>query len=199
MFLSVNAKANVLDYGPYQYDIQHALYWLDLTATANMSYDTVFNRITNPNDVLWGWSYATGAQFEDLMEAYGATPMCDDCSIHYFGWWEGNNGVVADVLCDFGILGDYPKYFYSYGILADHYTSNGSYYHYWARLYNADDVLNAGQIYTHRTEHTVDYANMEAGSFLIRTDLPSVPLPPALWLLGSGLIGILGVRRKLKK
>jgi hypothetical protein len=31
------------------------------------------------------------------------------------------------------------------------------------------------------------------------TELQSVPIPGAIWLLGSGLIGIVGIRRKLKK
>ena len=26
-----------------------------------------------------------------------------------------------------------------------------------------------------------------------------VPIPPAAWLLGSGLIGIVGIRKKIKK
>ena len=37
------------------------------------------------------------------------------------------------------------------------------------------------------------------GATTTLTELQSVPIPGAIWLLGSGLIGIVGIRRKLKK
>jgi hypothetical protein len=38
-----------------------------------------------------------------------------------------------------------------------------------------------------------------AGTITFDFNTTNVPLPSALWLLGSGLIGIVGVRRKFKK
>ena len=35
--------------------------------------------------------------------------------------------------------------------------------------------------------------------FDLPQEVPAVPIPPAVWLLGSGLIGIVGIRRKIKK
>jgi hypothetical protein len=42
------------------------------------------------------------------------------------------------------------------------------------------------------TEFTIDDNHMYA-------DLEMVPIPPALWLLGSGLIGMVGIRRKIRQ
>jgi hypothetical protein len=35
--------------------------------------------------------------------------------------------------------------------------------------------------------------------FNLPTEIPAVPIPSAVWLLGSGLIGIMGIRRKFNK
>ena len=54
------------------------------------------------------------------------------------------------------------------------------------------DLLSAQiKAYINNTEST-DFVNTE----LVITN---VPIPSAVWLLGSGLIGIVGIRRKLKK
>ena len=37
------------------------------------------------------------------------------------------------------------------------------------------------------------------GAYVINISSTPVPIPGAIWLLGSGLIGIVGIRRKLKK
>jgi len=44
------------------------------------------------------------------------------------------------------------------------------------------------------------FPTTERGAFQMQLSSPSaVPIPAAVWLLGSGLIGLVGVRRKLKK
>jgi hypothetical protein len=39
----------------------------------------------------------------------------------------------------------------------------------------------------------------DAGYFLVRNSAAPVPIPGAVWLLGSGLIGLIGIRRRFKK
>ena len=44
-----------------------------------------------------------------------------------------------------------------------------------------------------------NYPVMYNGGTFTVTGASSVPVPPAAWLLGSGLLGLIGVRRRLKK
>jgi hypothetical protein len=46
------------------------------------------------------------------------------------------------------------------------------------------------KFYVHDSKYTDNYGGMT---------LNVTPIPPSLWLLGSGLIGIVGIRRKFKK
>jgi len=47
--------------------------------------------------------------------------------------------------------------------------------------------------------YTFNGPEYTAGSYSASLDVASVPIPGALWLLGSGLVGMVGVRRKLGK
>ena len=42
-------------------------------------------------------------------------------------------------------------------------------------------------------------ASMASARIIITADIPPVPIPSAVWLLGSGLVVLVGLRRKFKK
>jgi len=42
-------------------------------------------------------------------------------------------------------------------------------------------------------------ASSASARIIITADNPPVPIPSAVWLLGSGLVGLVGLRRKFKK
>jgi hypothetical protein len=44
----------------------------------------------------------------------------------------------------------------------------------------------------------IDFPGFKEGYFEVDFTVSEVPIPGAVWLLGSGLIGIIGFRRKLK-
>jgi hypothetical protein len=45
----------------------------------------------------------------------------------------------------------------------------------------------------------VDKLNFTSNGYYLLDNFTAVPLPPAVWLLGSGLIGLVAVRRRMKK
>jgi len=57
---------------------------------------------------------------------------------------------------------------------------------------NSDDRYNLAQ-----GTKTPDFSSSFVGSFLVR-DVATVPVPAAVWLFGSDLIGLVGVARRKK-
>lgn len=67
-------------------------------------------------------------------------------------------------------------------------------------IYTNTGMLQAGDmieiLYGNNGDYRFDHGNVNV--FITASSTP-VPIPAAIWLLGSGLIGLIGLRRKFKK
>lgn len=195
--------------------------WLELTATAGMSRVQVEAGIATASlgDVLYGYEYASLQLVEDLFLSYASWDGRE--------WWHDNSEVVdgtTKYLNDFGIL--YTFNFSSiFNVLTVDYewvptngesssgflfglssecgsllqTCGGS------MAYHSMDGVpvvayqQANYGWDATTEpHLIsaNHASQSIGSHLVR--ISSVPVPAAVWLFGSGLIGLIGAARRKK-
>ena len=71
--------------------------------------------------------------------------------------------------------------------------------HYWSDTRYADDSLNVWFFSMGSGEQLIYYESNNYYGLAVRGgQVSAVPIPGAVWLLGSGLLGIVGLKRKLK-
>lgn len=184
LVLSTSVNAALIDNGIYTTDMDSGLDWLDLTETSRMPYDFVSSQL-GVGGAFEGWSYATVVQIESLFDSAGGTGP-------YTGWSSTNNGVVLPLLNLWATSSSFVSYnFFTvvpgtvlgthrFGSVSDNPTISRSL----TEDFLISDSGNLG-------DSTADIA---IGSALVRVSV--VPIPPAVWLFGSGLIGLIGVARR---
>jgi len=84
--------------------------------------------------------------------------------------------------------GEIVGWHYIPGDVQGFFRSSGGVYTYLEAGREAQDINNAGQI-----------VGWYDGSGFLAPPAATVPIPAAVWLLGSGLIGLIGVRRRFKR
>jgi len=175
-------------------DTLNGLEWLDLTATVNRSYNDISSKFGSGEE-FEGWRYATRVEVSDFFDEFGGNNAFYDQ-----GWSEENNGLFDKVSLYWGDLycaakacdqGEGQSWFLTAEALSDTHQS-------WGRI---------GDLYTDGSNPERDYVLLNigggrplgatssfAGSALVRVS--AVPLPAAVWLFGSGLIGLIGIARR---
>jgi hypothetical protein len=186
-----------VDYGWYTHDPNTGLDWLDVTTTANLSYETVTGRMASGGSAkgvsLEGWRYALAAEVTEFAGAFAGAPgsslMYDYDGDEGGGWID----VAVSTLGDTNTFGG--DFHFTYGItadLVDTLTLNvGRFYDYME--YTPLGVGGSSDDF--EAWHTAIYylrAEPYIGSFLVRTH--AVPEPSTLALLGAGL-ALVGWRR----
>lgn len=190
---SVNADLididwNVANDSALLLDTSSGLQWLDLSVTANQSFNEVQTqlqsggaydgfRYATHSEVLHLWSEAniTDTNFmwvnngewqniKDLADRLGTSFLFDPhgTGTHALGMVEGVLGLPAN----------------ERRVMEISYHSNG------------EEVRTSSDHYT----LDVDFSNEHYSSYLVQ----AVPVPSAVWLLGSGLLGLVGVARRKK-
>lgn len=90
---NVTAIPTKVDYltpgdGLITYDVSTGLEWLDLTATAGMSYNDVILQMQDRHSSLFGWQYSTAGNVSTFFDSFGGVGP-------YNGTTERNNGLAA--------------------------------------------------------------------------------------------------------
>jgi len=175
-------------------DTETGLNWLDLTVTNGMSFNTVNGQLGS-GGLYEGFRYATGQEVVDLYAKFGVTltayspnfiagPV--DPGIVMASDFLGT--IVSEYSTDFTYGG---KGMYDYGANLTVAYAMGAWY------FSGTSVFPSSNVY-----FDVNYENslfktdaeIQTGSFLVQQS--AVPVPAAVWLFGSGLIGLLGIARK---
>lgn len=217
LVLSTGVNASIVDQGNSTFDTDTELVWLDVTETLGMSYNQVLNQL-GEGDQFYGYRYATADELQVLLTNIGfsgvsTTPntslvfsgesalleqtiqlLGDTARDAFVPQFDGDvllsgqtwgmvewccNSLTGDTFPTAALLQDSD-----YGD-----TSGGSpFYHYdYIQIYNGS--------------RDKDSFNDELGSFLVEgvyEPVSAVPVPAAVWLFGSGLIGLIGVARRKK-
>lgn len=185
LVLSTSVNAVLIDNGSYTTDDENSLDWLDITETAGYSYEYVSSQLVIGGQ-FEGWTYASIAQTEELFDSAGGVGPYDP------GYFDRNR-LSADLLLDLWgttVTGSYEQVWF----LMSDIPSSGT---------HAQGIISIADWQTNDTYLTTDYgwqsdtyASPSLGHALVRVS--AVPIPAAVWLFGSGLLGLVGVARRKK-
>lgn len=99
------ASAAVVDYGTYFQDTNTGIYWLKLNETRGMAYDDVTSQLV-VGGTFEGWRYATLAEVENFIAAYGFPNQGRDCGDGWGSYCDsvsaGNAELLEDLIRLFG-------------------------------------------------------------------------------------------------
>jgi len=173
--------------GLLTYDSDTKLSWLDLTATVGQSYNQVmagFGGFTTDQ----GFRYATGDEVGGLFTAAGIS--------------QGADPQISAKAALMNLLGGYLYYNFwstqSYAVTGSTTLSVPGVSHDFAML--GYDNFYSPNSYAYQTYGVIgdNDSAYYFGSFLVK-DVSSVPIPSAMLLFGTGLVGFLGAQFKRKR
>ena len=193
LVLSGSVSAALIDNGIYTTDTVSGLDWLDLSVTSDQSYNSA--EANNP-----GWRLATNAEVENIFNVmfigYSDT---DDR-----GWSHSSQGAYSNQYADIIDFNDLISLtdesvegrYISYGL----YEDEDGLLRLLGTLINLSFDPDLHVVYGTNFNGEYEIYRTEgysiAGVYMVRTEV--VPVPPAVWLFGSGLLGLIGLaRRKL--
>ncbi len=171
----VSVDDAVFGVGSVTRDTATNLEWLDVSKTASTNRNYVLAQLVT-GGAFAGWHYATGAETLGLIAAAGIPTGSGLTDPAVFAAVASFATLVGSTVTQSG----YPEVYAqivtgeSYG--ANFYFFNGN------RTYDTG-YLGGGM-----------GGGTQFSSWLVRDAAP-VPIPGAVWLLGSGLLGLIGVRR----
>ena len=202
LFLPINANAAIIDNGAFTTDTLGGLDWLDLTETRNRSYVDVSTKL-GAGDEFAGWRYASELEVSGFFDAFGGdNTKYNGSSVNNNGLfdnvaplWGDNHCAIATNEC---LAGEGYSAFYTDVAISPNIRSIGVIY---------DDITNPVTV-------NIDYINLNYGTIgknLINSDYghalvrvsavsvpaaSAVPVPAAVWLFGSGLVGLIAVAKR---
>jgi len=219
LVVSVNVNASIIN------TLNGTTYeWLELTETAEMSRNEVETQLLDINSPLYGYEYASRSLVEDLFMSYsswdgldgyhGANNVIDGVRNYFddFGWMytqnpnlrttetvDGytaviNRGVEAtafygtpDECGDLTCIAIMQMYIDENDVTTTALQGG---------RYGWDSSMPTGNPSSQDYVAAVDYdrITINSGSHLVK--ISSVPVPPAVWLFGSGLIGLIGFAKR---
>ena len=190
MLVSFNSNAGD---GVITRDTETGLEWLDVTRTAGMTYNEV-NAWLAPGGLYEDWRRASNEEALALWSAF-SIDLSPGAPSSATGW---NQNVVniASYLGNTSNHSDYPQM-----LLGVTNSTSTSGYLYEVGAWIRRDSLYADPVTTyvtlHSTLHDNNVRNDNVGTYLVR-EVSAVPIPAAIWLFGSGLIGLVGFARRKK-
>jgi len=190
LVLSSSVNAALIDYGNFTTDDVNNIEWLDLTFTDGLSYSAALSAVSAVEG--GGWEYATQQQMNSMWSQVflsGWTPNSAGYQISTY------HAVEVDRFSSlFGITNDrvtttetFGWYVNDSGILRTTGVRTN-----WPT--DEYDVLYGPEYSDDNLDSLLIYGSPMVGTYLVRSTV--VPVPAAVWLFGSGLIGLIGFARK---
>lgn len=188
MTSSVNAA--LIDNGSFTTDTLAGLDWLDLSITQSTSYNSAETKNI-------GWRYATNSEIEGLFsvafDGYTDTDTIKHNSAsNVFGAYADQTEDVLAFAGLFGITATTSTITSTFGFYRDEDNI--------LRQMGVQQRTSYTQVFSdENTNNWSGYENLGVagnGIYLVRESLSAVPVPAAVWLFGSGLIGLAGIARR---
>jgi len=174
LIISGNVNSAFIDNGLTTTDTLTTLEWLDLTETETFSYDQVDLELLT-GGLFDGYRRATGAEISNMFANFGlVTGPINATHLEFISLF-GQTSSQGNYAESFGYA-DSSSYSMAYVYGLDFYTPGENYLVYTGGLHHNKSINFDG-----------------FGSFLV---VKTVPIPAAIWLFGSGIIGLIGVTRK---
>ncbi len=215
--VALAAPTDFIDHGHYTTDTNNGLDWLDVTISVNQSYNYVSSQFGSGGEYE-GWRYATGVEFNRMVSSWTGSVIADTYYLrvtHPEGNIDGLHFLLGSTLDTYNV--------HVYGLTYDErfHSEEGATWDY--TLGTIDDLhvdrfgltrdavrsaayISDNDIYRSYDDKTVAHSNpryewerdYNIGNYLVRDTLAPVPVPAAVWLMGSGLLGLLGYSRHRK-
>ena len=218
LVLSASANAAIISYSGYTHDTDtdivtgNGLEWLQWDRTVGQSINSIQSQLHTLEG--GGWSVASNTQMAQLFNAFdfGLTFDNDENTrqVVASGYTAGDTGTEADELfismfgdtyaasgyshCNFGDCFEQTLALFGNDPDADGYVNVANVY---------DDYRGeGGEFFSGTTDLLEDHVLISSsvdlmGVALVR-EVSAVPVPAAVWLFGSGLIGLVGIARRNK-
>jgi hypothetical protein len=183
------AIVGFIDNGNYTTDSFSGLDWLDITESTNRSYIDVSAQFGISGDYE-GWRYATVAEVVNFFDNAGGTAP-------YSGDTDGQQSWVTDLLGLWGVTYTNTGNNGAFQITGDPWVSSAT----------ARSMIRLADNYPPGSSNpndfalatpTLSFSDNQAGdaygSALVR--LSAVPVPAAVWLFGTALLGLIGFSKK---
>lgn len=168
------------------------LEWLDLTETVDMSLNNVLAE-TGFGGMLGGWQIADNALVTELWTNAGIPNIS-------FTFYEENYDPVNDLLDLLGTTYTDPvevDYRLSWGRTSNSYSiGEHNVTLLWERTWTSGIPEAMAAINTNPQQQPNDLPSPTMGTYLYRETV--VPIPAAVWLFSTGLIGLIGLARRKK-
>lgn len=194
----ISTNAAIIDYGTYTTVTDIGLDWLDLTQTSNRTYADILSQLGAGGE-FEGWRYAHTTEIIALLDAFGG----DGVNTYYNPG--GNNGLLTALAPHWGDLkcvqeGCTPGDGESNFIFWQNPTGGN------IRTGNINDVsqinihtgldvsLTADIVNIGGFLGATNISNVLTGHALVRGATAVVPVPAAIWLFGTALLGLFGAR-----
>jgi len=183
-------NAALIDNGSFTTDTLAGLDWLDLSVTASTSYNSA-----ETNNI--GWRYATNSEIEGLFsvafDGYTDTDTIKHNSAsNVFGAYADQTEDAQAFASLFGISGVASTFNATLGFYRD--ESNI------LRQMGLNQYSSYSLVFSdENTNNWNGYENLGVagnGVYLVRESVSTVPVPAAVWLFGSGLVGLAGIARR---
>lgn len=211
--LSASAYADIISYGGYTHDTStdivtgNGLEWLQWDVTVGQSIDSALAAYAAD-----GWTVASNVQMAQLFNAFdfGLTFDTYENTTQFYNtdFSSGDPGTEPDEIF-ITMFGDtYKAVGLSYCYGGDCYTQTEAWFgtdfdqdgYYNKALVFDDYIYSGGSNYSGKALMYDDFAGIsQAGAYvgvaLVR-EVSAVPVPAAVWLFGSGLLGLIGVARR---
>lgn len=201
------STADFIDHGNYTTDTISGLDWLDVTLSLKRTFNDVSSQFGVGGD-FEGWRYASGIEFNQMVKNFTGTSFTTtDYSLitQPFDRVDDLVSMLGSTIDSWWLL-DYGKTYdenlgvnegqgldYTMGLIGDPFQ-DGEYVDYWVALILDDEQpLGSGDSSRAHDSHMTpfEYRNA-AGSYLVRDNLITTPIPASFWLMGTGLFGFMG-------
>lgn len=178
-------QANLIDHVEYTTDTDGGLDWLDVTASAGMSYNYVKSQFVSTG-YFAGWRYADEMEVYNLLYGHTGEGKIDEM------WISNGNKSVDDLVSKLGFFVDDEHV--NHEVWGMHYGNGaiGEAYVPVAWIYDMEINMGSGGLIDRWEVERImvsDLGKIEhIGSFLVRAS--AVPEPATLSLLSLGLLGL---------